>query len=79
MNQKRRSNEEWSEVLAAYQGRKCTQEEFCQMHNVNPNSLSYQLSKISKQSSFVPAVREEVRLTKICLELPQGIKLTIGS
>ena len=76
---KRRSQEEWSQLLEAYAKRDCTQEAFCRRHGLSSGTLKYQLDRQQSQSKFVPAVREVKSSAEVSLELPSGICITVRS
>jgi hypothetical protein len=74
---KRRSREEWGELLKRYSKRTVPREVFCAEEGVSPASLQYQLDRQRTESSFLPAVRKEVVCPRIELELPSGVCLRI--
>ena len=70
-----RSKEEWEHLLALYENRSSTKEAFCKEHDVNPATLSYQLSK--RKPSFHPLTPATSAPEAVVIEFPSGIRLSI--
>ena len=78
-----RKSTNWEEILDEYASRDCTQKEFCEQRGINPGSLSYQLTQRSKANkkaqAFIPLSQASPgELRVVVLELPGGLRLTIG-
>ncbi len=76
---KRRSRAEWSELLAEYSKRDCSQEAFCKQHGLSSATLHYQLEQLKARPSFVPVVSKVEESAQVTLEFASGIRLTIRS
>jgi len=70
---------DWEAILAEYEARDCTQEEFCRRKGLKKVTLQYQLSKLKKRQSFieVPATLSSVRKPSVMIEFPNGLKLSV--
>lgn len=78
---KRRSVEEWEEILAAYATRTGSKEAFCREHDVKSSALSYQLERRSgkKRVNFSEAKTEKAATSssEAVVEFPSGIRLRV--
>jgi hypothetical protein len=73
---RRRSREEWGEILKEYEKRSCTQGEFCERRGIRAAALKYHLDREVAKASFIPVIGREV-VGGVTVEFPSGIRLTI--
>ena len=74
MKMKRRSDAEWTKLLADYSKKQVSAAEFCRKTGVSLTTLNYRLRRGAKPG-FVRV--EPQAAEKVTVELPAGIKLTI--
>jgi len=75
---RRRSKEEWLQIVDGYPSRDCTRSEYLERHNISENALQYHLDKRkAKAKSFTSVSTSSSLSSEITFEFPSGIRLQI--
>jgi len=76
---KRRSADEWKDLISQCEARDCTKSEFLARHNITSWTLKYHLDKARESTTgFTPIVPTAASSSQeITVSFPNGLNLTI--